>query len=148
MSKRKSNKNLNKTTNDYLIMSVILFLLCIWAIKDAWFPSPTVLKKHPHSIPITFTSSGYIQEIYIDKGDLVTDEMIIAKIDTNDEVATFNWKKGGVVSNIHKKKYDYVNIGEKVVSIKPNDTFYHFNQTLAIVSGLGSVIFILIHIKT
>ena len=148
MSKRKSKKYLNKSTNDYLILSVILFLLCIWAIKDAWFPSPKVLKKHPHEIPITFSSEGYIQKILVNEGEFINDDTTVATIDNNNQEAIFKWKKGGIVQSIYKNKYDFVNTDDVVVLIKPKDTFYSFNQTLAVFSGIGSLTFLLIHIKS
>lgn len=148
MPNRKTKKYLNKNTNDYLILSIILFLLCIWAIKDAWFPSPKVLKKHPINIPITFSSDGYIQEIFVKEGEYINDSTIVASIDKDNQEAIFSWKKGGIVQSIYKKKYDFVNADDIVAIIKPEDTFYSFNQTLAIVSGIGSFFFLLIHIKS
>lgn len=35
-----------KGTNTYLIWAIVLALICIWAIKDGWFPSPSKIARH------------------------------------------------------------------------------------------------------
>jgi len=35
-----------RVTNTYMIWSIVLALLCIWAIRDGWFPSPSKIAKH------------------------------------------------------------------------------------------------------
>ena len=107
----------NKGSNDYLIMSVIFFLLCIWAIKDGWFPSDKVMKKHPHTIPITFNQDGFIKQINVKENDLIKDKQVIAVLDKNEAIAL----------------------------VKPKDTFYLFNKTLTIVSGVASIGFFIVH---
>jgi len=35
-----------KGTNTYLIWSAVLALLCVWAIRDGWFPPPSKIAAH------------------------------------------------------------------------------------------------------
>ena len=135
----------NKGTNDYLIMSLVFFLLCIWAIKDGWFPSEKVMKKHPYTIPITFNQNGFIKEIKVQENDKITDKYVVAILDKNDEEAIFEWEKGGTVLEVYKDVYDSVERDEVIALVKPKDTFYIFNQTLTIVSGIASIGFLVIH---
>jgi len=135
----------NKGSNDYLVMSVIFFLLCIWAIKDGWFPSDKVMKKHPYIIPITFNEDGFIKEINVNENDLIKDKQVIAILDRNEAKAIFNWEKGGTVIDVYKKVYDPVFKNEVIATVKPKDSFYIFNQTLTIVSGIASIGFLIVH---
>ena len=135
----------NKGSNDYLIMSVIFFLLCIWAIKDGWFPSDKVMKKHPYTIPITFNQDGFIKQINVKENDVIKDKQVIAVLDKNEAEAIFHWEKGGTVIDVYKKVYDSVNKNEAIALVKPKDTFYIFNKTLTIVSGVASIGFFIVH---
>ncbi len=36
-----------KGTKDFLIWAIILLLLGLWCVKDGWFPSESVLERHP-----------------------------------------------------------------------------------------------------
>ena len=58
-----------KGTNDFLVLALILFFLCLWAIKDAWYPSAKVLKKHPREVVAAFDARGSVGEILVDVGD-------------------------------------------------------------------------------
>ena len=64
MAKRNYKK---KGTNDYLIMSIIFFCYVFGQLKDGWFPSDKVMKKHPYTIPITFNQDGFIKQINVKK---------------------------------------------------------------------------------
>ncbi|MEC8314019.1 MAG: biotin/lipoyl-binding protein [Verrucomicrobiota bacterium] len=126
-------------------MSVIFFLLCIWAIKDGWFPSDKVMKKHPYTIPITFNQDGFIKQINVKENDVINDKQVIAVLDKNEAEAIFHWEKGGTVIDVYKTVYDSVNKNETIALVKPNDTFYIFNKTLTIVSGVASIGFLIVH---
>ncbi|MEC8753239.1 MAG: biotin/lipoyl-binding protein [Verrucomicrobiota bacterium] len=126
-------------------MSVIFFLLCIWAIKDGWFPSDKVMKKHPYTIPITFNQDGFIKQINVKENDVINDKQVIAVLDKNEAEAIFHWEKGGTVIDVYKTVYDSVNKNEAIALVKPNDTFYIFNKTLTIVSGVASIGFLIVH---
>ena len=70
---------------------------------------------------------------------------MVAILDKNDEEAIFEWEKGGTVLEVYKDVYDSVEKDEIIALVKPKDTFYIFNQTLTIVSGIASIGFLVIH---
>ena len=69
-----------KSSKDFLIFGCVFFFLCIWAIKDAWFPSDAVLKKHPREIVSSFEMAGQIENIYVDEGDFVKEDSVMAEL--------------------------------------------------------------------
>lgn len=69
-----------KSTKDFLVLAGVFFFLCLWAIKDAWYPSPNVLKKHPRTIEASFEASGSIGEIHVGVGDSIAEEQLLAEL--------------------------------------------------------------------
>jgi multidrug resistance efflux pump len=69
-----------KSNKDFLIFGFVFFFLCIWAIKDAWFPSDAVLKKHPREIVSSFERGGQLAKMYVSEGDFVKEDSIIAEL--------------------------------------------------------------------
>jgi biotin carboxyl carrier protein len=68
-----------KNTNDFLIASIALGMLCAWAVKDGWFPSKSMLKKHPIKVEAKFTYSGIVADVIPDVGStVVSNSMIIS----------------------------------------------------------------------
>ena len=78
--KRKYNV---KGTNDFLVLAAIFFFLCLWAIKDAWFPSPGVVKKHPPEIVVSFDVAGTVEKVLVAEGDTVAEKQVLAKLRTD-----------------------------------------------------------------
>ncbi|MEI6892836.1 MAG: hypothetical protein V5783_11755 [Pontiella sp.] len=76
-AKRKYNI---KGTNDFLVVGVIFFFLCLWAIKDAWYPSDNVLKKHPLEVIASFETAGAVDQIFVEVGDSIGEEQVIAQL--------------------------------------------------------------------
>ncbi len=76
-AKRKYNI---KGTNDFLVLAAIFFFLCLWAIKDAWFPSDKVLKKHPSEITASFSVAGSVEKVHVRVGDSVGEKQLLAKL--------------------------------------------------------------------
>jgi multidrug resistance efflux pump len=60
-----------KGTKDFLVLAVVCGFVCLWAIRDAWFPTEKILKKHPQVFPITVAVSGVVQTIPVEVGDEV-----------------------------------------------------------------------------
>ncbi|QHI70608.1 hypothetical protein [Tichowtungia aerotolerans] len=60
-----------KGTKDFLVAGVICIFLCLWAIRDAWFPTKKVLEKHPLTYPVTVAVSGVVKHIPVNVGDSV-----------------------------------------------------------------------------
>lgn len=68
----KSNRfNQVKGTKDFLVAGVVCAFICLWSIRDAWFPTEKILKKHPLEFPVTIEVSGVVQDIPVDVGDEV-----------------------------------------------------------------------------
>lgn len=60
-----------KGTKDFIVMAGIFFFLCVWAVFDAWFPSSSVLKKHPRTVDIVSAQSGAMKRLRVSVGDTV-----------------------------------------------------------------------------
>jgi multidrug resistance efflux pump len=69
-----------KGTKDFLVLAGIFFFLCLWAIKDAWYPSPKVLEKHPREISVAFSISGAIGQMHVEAGDTVGEDQLLAEL--------------------------------------------------------------------
>ncbi len=69
-----------KGTKDFLIAAVFLGFLCIWAIRDAWFPTQKVLEKHPQEISVAFRVPGVIREIPVEPGQEIKGETVLARL--------------------------------------------------------------------
>ncbi len=68
MAKRNYNV---KGTKDFLVLALILFFLCLWAIKDAWFTSGKPLERHPQEVVITAPRAGKLVEFRVEAGSKV-----------------------------------------------------------------------------
>ncbi len=60
-----------KGTKDFLVLAGIFFFLGLWAIKDAWYPSPKMLEKHPREVSLSFSIPGAIAKLYVAPGDTI-----------------------------------------------------------------------------
>lgn len=76
-AKRKYNV---KGTNDFLVLAGIFFFLCLWAVKDAWFPSPKVVKKHPMEISVAFATAGSVEKVHVAKGEHISENQVLANL--------------------------------------------------------------------
>ncbi|MBN2163611.1 MAG: hypothetical protein JXR25_14825 [Pontiellaceae bacterium] len=79
-----------KGTNDFLILAAIFFFLGLWAVKDAWFPSEKVLKKHPLEATVAFAAPGTVSEVYVAADDTVGEKAVLAKLRTDRLTAEFD----------------------------------------------------------
>ncbi len=76
-----------KGTNDYLIFAIALLAFGAWCVKDGWFPSPVVLKKHPMEVPAPARIDGMISTIRVALGQEVGSNTVVgtmnrAEVDT------------------------------------------------------------------
>ncbi len=69
-----------KGTNDYLIFGLILLAFGAWCVKDGWFPSPKVLKKHPREIPAVARIGGTLQALRVAPGQEVGSNTVVGVI--------------------------------------------------------------------
>jgi len=99
-AKRKYNV---KGTNDFLVLAAIFFFLCLWAVKDAWFPSEKVIRKHPPEIAVSFGTEGSVEKILVEEGHSIGEQQLLAKLRTDRLNLDYESAKG--VYTEAKKKY-------------------------------------------
>lgn len=181
-------------TKDFLVMAVFCGFLCIWSIRDAWFPSQKVLKKHPPEIPVAFKMSGVVKDIPVKVGQEIAGKTLLASLyddapramvteaETVFEAARkakdplaeekqatlmkaradldactventdIMWTSShgeevlrGTVVRILEKPSAQVEAGVPVLMVKPVDSFYGFNKTLAVLSLIGVIVALVFH---
>lgn len=66
--------------NDFLVAAIGLTLLGLWAVRDAWFPTPKILEKHPLTAEVAFEDAGRIEEVLVDTGMAVSSNSPIAQL--------------------------------------------------------------------
>ena len=81
------------------------FFLCIWAIKDAWFPSDKVLKKHPREIVSSFEMAGQLAKIHVEEGDFVKENSVMAELSSMELEAELSEKRRHMQKNANQFKY-------------------------------------------
>ncbi len=69
-----------KGTKDFLVMAVFCAFLCLWSIRDAWFPSKKVLEKHPQSLSVAMEVSGVIKSLPLHPGEEFAGTVVLATI--------------------------------------------------------------------
>ncbi|MCC7300810.1 MAG: hypothetical protein IT583_07000 [Verrucomicrobia bacterium] len=183
-----------KGTKDFLVAAVLCGFLCIWSIRDAWFPTEKILKKHPHEIQVAFKVPGVIKAIHVKPGDEVTGKMLLASLyddgyrakvsEAEQAFATAKTTKDlavekkleilmqarsdldsctlentdvswmtthgeeplrGIVGRILVDSSTPIEEGVSVLTVKPTDTFYIFNKTLALLSFIGMITALIFH---
>lgn len=183
-----------KGTKDFLVLAVFCGFLCIWSIRDAWFPTAKILKKHPLEVPVAFQVHGIVKEIPVRVGQAVGGDIPLASIYDDayrtgvaEAEAAFEAAKAskdplvqekleqlltareklehctvkpsgitletshgeetlrGTVVSILVQPGDPVDAGTPVMTIKPVDSFYLFNKTLAVLSFIGMIVALIFH---
>lgn len=183
-----------KGTKDFLVAAVFCGFLCIWSIRDAWFPTEKVMQKHPREIMVAFQVSGVIKEINIKPGDEIVGKTVLASLyddtyrakvaeaeavfetakkdkapDVDDKLellvkarenldacavenTDITWKSThgeealrGIITRILADVGTHVDVGTPVLAVKPNDSFYAFNKTLAVLSFIGMIAALVFH---
>lgn len=107
-AKRKYNV---KGTNDFIVLAAIFFFLCLWAIKDAWFPSEKVLKKHPLEMMATFEVDGTVEDVLVEVGDSVGEDQVIARL-RSDRIAA-EYEKAKTDFTEKRKKHQMMELARK-----------------------------------
>jgi len=184
-----------KGTKDFLVAAVACGFICLWAIRDAWFPTEKILARHPLEFTVTNRVPGVVKSVSVEVGDEVkgamplvvlnsqpfqeavaeAEEAYKAAVETKDEEqirakldllvqAKKNLKATtvragdyiletthgddplhGTVLEIPVEPASYVDTGEPVMIIRPADTFYIFNQTLAVLTFFGMIAALIFH---
>ncbi|MDF7799838.1 hypothetical protein P4C99_10200 [Pontiellaceae bacterium B1224] len=107
-AKRKYNI---KGTNDFLVLGFIFFFLCIWAVKDAWYPSAKVLKKHPLTVDASFDFPGTVENVFVEVDDSVAEGQVIANLRTDKMETEFESAKSTYTEA--KKKHEMMELALK-----------------------------------
>jgi multidrug resistance efflux pump len=183
-----------KGTKDFLVAAVFCGFLCLWSIRDAWFPTEKVLEKHPQQIAVSMDVSGVVKTVPVEPGDEIAGSMILATLSDHSykeavekAEAAFEQAKEeqaadveekldgllearenlqacvlrntdrthttshgeealrGTVLEIAAPPATYVEAGDPVLYVKPVDTFYAFNKTLAILTFIGTIAALIFH---
>jgi multidrug resistance efflux pump len=99
-----------KGTKDFLVMVVFFTFLCLWSIRDAWFPTKKVQEKHPQRMEVSMEVSGVIKSLPRTPGEEIGGGMILAEIHSDpykkalDEAQTaFETAKGGEPAVLEEK---------------------------------------------
>ncbi len=67
-------------TKDFMVAAVFCGFLCIWSIRDAWFPTEKILKKHPQEIPVAFKVHGVVKHIALQPGEEINGKVVLASL--------------------------------------------------------------------
>ena len=183
-----------KGTKDFLVAAVFCGFLCAWSIRDAWFPTEKVLKKHPREIPVAFKSSGVVKDVSVKAGAEIQSKTVLASLYDDgyrakvaEAEAAFEAAKiakdpaveekrealmkaradleactvkntdvtwmtthgedtlRGTVTRILVQPAMQIEAGVPVLMIKPTDSFYGFNKTLAALTFIGMFVALIFH---
>lgn len=119
-----------------LYWGIGLFLLCIWCVRDGWFPTDSKAKEHTSYLAFQSTKGEWVSS-----GDAV-----------KQEDKTWRTSEGKALESVTLKP-DQVDREKLVVAQKPEisvieqpDAFYFlFNKSFAILSAIGSLVCTLIY---
>ncbi|MCX7817744.1 MAG: hypothetical protein N2652_00775 [Kiritimatiellae bacterium] len=137
-------------SNDFLIAAIVLLGLGLWAIKDGWFPSARVLERHPRELHVRAPATGAVVEVRVIAGQTVL---------SNQPVAVFQIAKGGgaservdlrsptagTVLRVDSIRREELLPGDIILSVAPDDIFYSFNKSLAVISLVLAVACLFVH---
>ncbi len=137
-------------SNDFLIAAVVLLGLGIWAIKDGWFPSNRVLERHPRQLHVRAPATGVVAEIRVMAGQTVLSNQPVAMLQVGSgggasERLDLRAPAAGTVLRLERGLQDNVVPGDVILSVAPDDVFYPFNKSLAVISIVLAVVCLFIH---
>ena len=69
-----------KGTKDFLVAAVFCGFLCIWSVRDGWFPTRKILQKHPREFPVAFSVSGVVEQIAVGEGEEFGGKVLLASL--------------------------------------------------------------------
>ncbi len=82
-----------RVAKDFIVLAGIFFFLCLWAVKDAWYPSDKVLTKHPRMVEASFETAGTVGSVRVSVGDSVGEDQILAVLLNTKKEVEFNAAK-------------------------------------------------------
>ncbi len=121
-----------KGTNDFLVLAAIFFFLCLWAIKDAWFPSPKVVKKHPPEIVVAFEVDGAVEKVFVEEGHSIGEHQVLANLRV--ERVNKEYVEAKALYSEAKKKHAMMELASKnaVKNGATDDGIEKINERLAV----------------
>lgn len=134
-------------TNDFLIIGVFIFVLGLWCLKDGWFPSASVLERHPHVVEIKSPQAGMVKDVYVKTGERRDANQPLIRVlltQTNAEVILKTPVQGELAGALVKKD-DLVRADQVLAVVIPEDSFYTFNRSLAVLALLGALVCAVVH---
>lgn len=145
-------------TNDFLVAAVILAGLGAWSIKDGWFPSAKVLERHPFEVAVKAPFDGVVVDLAAIAGKNVSTNHVVARVrpvaapGATEPPAAVDIRPGalgagteGTIMEVRRARHDPVKQGDPIVMIAPDEHFYPFNKSLAVLSLLGAIVCVFIH---
>jgi len=69
-----------RVAKDFIVLAGIFFFLCLWAVKDAWYPSDKVLNKHPRLVEVSFETAGSVGQVHAGVGDSIGEGQLLAEL--------------------------------------------------------------------
>ncbi len=69
-----------KGTKDFLVVTVVCVFLCLWSIRDAWFPTKKILEKHPQTYSVTTKVAGVVQSVHVEPGQKIGGSMVLVDL--------------------------------------------------------------------
>ena len=134
-------------TNDFIVWAVALLALGLWCVKDGWFPSAAVLERHPHTVEITSPQAGVVKDVFVKVGDKRDAEQPLMRVlltQTNAEIILKTPVVGELAPGLIQKD-ELVRAHQTVAVVLPEDSFYVFNRSLALLALLGALICAVVH---
>lgn len=134
-------------TKDFLIWAAVLFMVGLWAIKDGWFPSATVLERHPLEIVLSAEAESQVFSLSVNVGQMVAENEVLGELHAlaDGKAQRLRAPAKGQVMEISARQGETVSAGQPVCRIDPKDHFYLFNKSLTLLSMLGALICLWIH---
>lgn len=119
-----------KGTKDFLALAGIFFFLFLWAVKDAWFPSAKVLKKHPREVPVAFKTAGTVEKIHVRAGDSIAKNLVLA--DLRSDRIEEQFKVAKETYNSAKKKHSMLEEASRKSPLNetPDDAVPEINESI------------------
>ena len=69
-----------KGTKDFLVATVVCVFVCLWSIRDAFFPTEKILKRHPLEFAVTNSVAGIVRDIPVEVGQEVGGEQVLLRL--------------------------------------------------------------------
>jgi multidrug resistance efflux pump len=125
-----------KGTKDFLVAAVVCAFLCVWSIRDAWFPTPKILKKHPLIYEVSTPLSGVVQSVPLQVGNKISGSTVLVRLyehtyqqEADAAEAAFNAARDNGDPDVEQKLVAMHKAKEKVVKCTIRNTDFTLNTS-------------------